>query len=33
MARADAQPAVAAGSVVLPLALAQFIASYAGIAT
>ena len=30
MARADAQPAVAAGSVVFPLALAQFIASYAG---
>ena len=30
MARADAQPAVAAGSIVLPLALAQFIASYAG---
>ena len=30
MARAEAQPAVAAGSVVFPLALAQFIASYAG---
>ena len=30
MARAEAQPAVAAGSIVVPLALAQFIASYAG---
>src|SRR3954466_12891675 len=30
MARAEAQPAVAAGSIVFPLALAQFIASYAG---
>ena len=30
MARAEAQPAVAAGSIVLPLALAQFVASYAG---
>jgi MFS family permease len=30
MARAEGRPAVAAGSVVLPLALAQFIASYAG---